>query len=163
MQVRELVGPLCDNAQGIFEEGNDDEEAADAREVSTGGISRFPSGQRRGTVSEDSRLDGVEDSVQQVLELARLGAQLVERTGVVRAVVVAPRVAKGALVAQMVASGAAYLRHGWWCSREEERVGGGRCRGDWVALLRTGVLHAIDLRNVRLCQRPNPLRLTLMC
>lgn len=34
VQVRELVGPLCDNAQGIFEEGNDDEEAADAREVS---------------------------------------------------------------------------------------------------------------------------------
>lgn len=40
VEVRELVGPLCDNAQGIFEESNDDEEAADAREVSTGRISR---------------------------------------------------------------------------------------------------------------------------
>lgn len=28
-------------------------------------------------------------------------------------------------------------------------------------LLRTGVLHAIDLGNVRLCQRPNRLRAAL--
>jgi hypothetical protein len=74
---------------------------------------------------QHSRLDGVGDSVEHVLELARLGAQLVEGTGVIVAVVVAPRVAEGALVAQMVASCAANLRHGWWCSREEGSVGGG--------------------------------------
>jgi hypothetical protein len=62
----------------------------------------------------DSRLDGVRDSVQHVLELARLRPQLVHRARVVPGVIVAPRVAERALVAQVVASCAAYLRHGWY-------------------------------------------------
>ena len=67
------------------------------------------------------RLDRVGDSVQHVLEFACLGPQLVEGTRVVVHVVVAPGVAKGALVSQMVTSCAAYLRHGW---RIVERKGG---------------------------------------
>lgn len=59
-----------------------------------------------------SRLDGVRNGVQQILELARLRPQLVQRARVVPGVVAPPSIAEGALVAQMVASGAAYLRHG---------------------------------------------------
>lgn len=59
------------------------------------------------------RLDWVGHRVNHILELARLGPQLFEGTRIVPHVVVAPGVAKGTLVAQMVASGAAYLGHGW--------------------------------------------------
>jgi len=60
----------------------------------------------------DSRLDGIRQSVQHVLNLARLHAQLVERTGVVPGVVAAPSIAEGTLVAEVVARCATYLRHG---------------------------------------------------
>jgi hypothetical protein len=33
VQVGELVAPLCDDAQGILEEGDDDEESANRREI----------------------------------------------------------------------------------------------------------------------------------
>jgi hypothetical protein len=60
----------------------------------------------------DSRLDGVGQGVQHILNLARLRAQLVERAGVVPGLVAAPSIAERALVAEVVAGGAAYLRHG---------------------------------------------------
>lgn len=66
-----------------------------------------------------SRLDGVRYSVQHVLELARLRPQLVQRTRVVSGVIAASSIAEGALVPKMVASGAAYLRHGE-CRMEEK-------------------------------------------
>jgi hypothetical protein len=34
VQVSELVTPLCENAQRIFEEGNDDQEATDCWQIS---------------------------------------------------------------------------------------------------------------------------------
>lgn len=34
VEVDQLVIPLCDNAQGVFEESDDNEESADRREVS---------------------------------------------------------------------------------------------------------------------------------
>ena len=128
VEICELVGPLGDYTQCVFEESNDDEEAANAREVSRTRLAKVSKWQRSHTLPgvqraalyfwQYSRLDGVRDSVQPVLDPARLRSQLVQRTGVIVRVVVAPRVAKGALVAQMVASCAAYLRHGWLCSRE---------------------------------------------
>jgi hypothetical protein len=35
MEVEKLVAPLCYDADGIFEEGDDDEEAADCWEISS--------------------------------------------------------------------------------------------------------------------------------
>jgi hypothetical protein len=67
----------------------------------------------RSVASEGNlRLDGVGQSVQHILNLARLRPQLVQRTRVICRVVIPPRVAERALVAKMVAGGAANLRHG---------------------------------------------------
>lgn len=59
-----------------------------------------------------SRLHGLRERVQEVLNLVRLFAQLVERAGVVGGAVAASSITEGALVSQMVAGGAADLRHG---------------------------------------------------
>jgi hypothetical protein len=113
VKICELVPPLCHYAERVFEECYDDEEAANSWEVPVGYTLAMFLSRLSHTSGAYSRLDGVRDSVQHVLELARLRPQLVQRTRVVPAVIVAPRVAKRALVAQMVASCAAYLRHGW--------------------------------------------------
>jgi hypothetical protein len=60
----------------------------------------------------DSRLKGVGQGVQHVLNFTRLRPQLVERTRVIRAIVGSPSIAEGALVAKMVAGCATNLRHG---------------------------------------------------
>jgi hypothetical protein len=67
----------------------------------------------------DSRLDGVGHGVQEVLNLARLRPQLIQRTRVVPRVISSSSIAEWALVAEMVASGATYLRHG--CGKVKER------------------------------------------
>jgi len=66
----------------------------------------------RETLGSDSRLDGVGQGVQHVLNLARLRPQLVQRTRVIRAVVGSPSIAERALIAKMVAGCATDLRHG---------------------------------------------------
>jgi hypothetical protein len=60
----------------------------------------------------DLRLDGLGHGVQEILNLARLRPQLVQRTRVIARVVGSPSVAERALVAKVVAGSAAYLRHG---------------------------------------------------
>jgi hypothetical protein len=56
VEICELVGPLRDYAQGIFEESNDDEEAADAREVAKeSGLAGLSSGQRGSTTCSVQR------------------------------------------------------------------------------------------------------------
>jgi hypothetical protein len=78
--------------------------------VSDGG---FVAASRRSIASEGNvRLDGVGQSVQHILNLARLRPQLVQRTRIIRGVVIPPRIAEWALVAKVVAGGAADLRHG---------------------------------------------------
>jgi len=37
-QIPELVTPLCDDSECVLEEGDDDEEAADRREVGSEGL-----------------------------------------------------------------------------------------------------------------------------
>lgn len=60
----------------------------------------------------NSRLHGLGEGVQKVLDLVGLFPQLVERAGVVCGAVAASSIAEGALVAQVVAGGAANLGHG---------------------------------------------------
>src|SRR5690242_14806787 len=60
---------------------------------------------------ENSRLDGVRQCVQKVLNLVGLLPELIERAWVVRGAIVPSSVTKGALVSQMVARCAPYLRH----------------------------------------------------
>lgn len=138
VEICELVGPLSHDAQRVFEKGHDNQEAANCWEITVAKVRisllvllrracSTTTSQSHGRVPPRDwrphlRLGGVRDSVQHVLELARLGPQLVEGTGIVAHVVVAPGVAKGALVAQMVASCAAYLCHGWECSRGGKRM-----------------------------------------
>jgi hypothetical protein len=122
VEICELIGPLCDYAQRVFEKSYDDEEATNAREIAmeqTGqSYSRLFIYHR---LLGNSRLDGVGDIVQHVFELARLRPQLVQRTRVVPGIVIAPRVAERALIAQMISCCATYLRHG--CGTVvEERV-----------------------------------------
>lgn len=38
LEVHKLVVPLCDDPDGVFDECNDDEEAADGREVSVDAV-----------------------------------------------------------------------------------------------------------------------------
>lgn len=62
MQVHQLIAPLRQNAQRIFQESDDDQEAADGGQV---------------------RLDGFAERVQPILDLARLLADGIEGRGVV--------------------------------------------------------------------------------
>jgi hypothetical protein len=69
----------------------------------------------------DLRLDRLGHGVQEILNLACLRPQLVQRTRVIACIVGSPSVAEWALVAKMVAGSAAYLRHG--CEKVKEREG----------------------------------------
>ena len=88
MQIHQLVGPLGENPERIFKESNDNQEAADGREVG---------------------LDRLAERVQPVLDLARLLADGVERRRVVGRVV-ARRAGAGVearvLAGEVVAGGA---------------------------------------------------------
>lgn len=79
-EVEELVSPLCDDAESIFQEGDDDEEAAHGRKVpglrvsSTQSIGIGVAGARVGY----SRLYGLADAVEDIFNLARVRPDLVE-------------------------------------------------------------------------------------
>jgi hypothetical protein len=125
VQICELVTPLRYYAQCVLEESDNDQEAANCWKVSIQsrrlaidldayGAPCHPKSpeqllQPRGNYL---RLDGVRNRVQHIFELACLRPQLVQRARVVTCVIAAPSIAEGTLVAQMVASCAAYLRHG---------------------------------------------------
>lgn len=66
-----------------------------------------------------SRLDRVGQRIQEILNLVRLLPELIERTRVVRGAVVPPSITERALVSQVVASCAPYLRHS--CGRKQKR------------------------------------------
>jgi len=92
MQINQLIIPLRQNPQRILQKRDHNQEPAD-----------------RGQVG----LDGLAEGIQQVLDLARLLADRVERRGVIGGIVArrGPG-AKVVLGAEVVAGGAADLRHG---------------------------------------------------
>jgi hypothetical protein len=129
VEVRELVAPLCQNAQRILEESDNDQEAADSWkipiETTLALLSRVElvvaailRCKLRG-VQGHSRLDRVGQRVQEVLNLVRLLPELIEWTRVVRGAIVPSSVTERALVSQVVARCAPYLRHN--CGRKQKR------------------------------------------
>lgn len=58
LQVKQLIGPLSDDTESIFEEGNDDQETANGREIG---------------------LDRLADGVERILNLAGIGSNLLEK------------------------------------------------------------------------------------
>lgn len=58
LQVEQLVGPLGDDTESIFEEGDDDQETANGREIG---------------------LDRLAEGVERILNLAGIGSNLVEK------------------------------------------------------------------------------------
>ena len=130
VEIGELVSPLCYYAQRVFEEGHHNQESANCWYVSVGGrcqleslwrAARYTSRATTSDVVADSRLQRFRPAVQNVLNFACLHPQLVQWTRIVPRLVAAPSIAERALVAQMIASGAAYLRHGGRkvCERRE--------------------------------------------
>lgn len=116
VEVGELVTPLGYYSKRIFEESDDNQEASNCGQIAvgrhvSGGIQDRTRAARALRGERDSRLDGVGERVQPVLDLASLFPQLLERTGVVGGAVTATSAPEGALVAQVVARGTAYLRH----------------------------------------------------
>lgn len=104
----------------------------------------------RESCARHSRLDGLRERVQHVLNFARLLSELVQWTGIVPCVIIAPRVAEGALVAQVVSCCASYLRHGGYGRKGKEVSlassaprGKGRYTGFWCFVAaRPGVVRA---------------------
>lgn len=68
---------------------------------------------------EHSRLDWIRQRVEKVLNFVRLLSELIKRTRVVRGTIVPSSVTEGALVSQVVARCAPYLRHG--CGRKQRK------------------------------------------
>lgn len=127
VQVEQLVAPLRYYSQRIFEECNDDQEAAEGWEVSINCRSRQHdcSPSRRGSAvganrggqlvteceEENVRFHGLRYSVQILLNLASLLFDRIERTWIVGRIVI-PWAAKRTLGAQMVARSSSDLGHG---------------------------------------------------
>lgn len=70
-------------------------------------------------LQDHSRFDRVGQRVQKVLNLVCLLPKLIERARVVRGAIVPSSVTEGALVSQVVARCAPYLRHS--CGRKQKR------------------------------------------
>lgn len=83
LQVGELIAPLGNDAERIFQEGNDDQEPADGREVP---VTPELSASGNQALLEHSRLDGLGEGVQPVLNLACLLSNGVQRAGVARGI-----------------------------------------------------------------------------
>lgn len=170
VEICKLVVPLCDYAQRIFEESDDNQEATNCWEVpirtavSACSDAAFvtPWLQMRNVPRRDSRLDGVGHGVQEVLNLVRLRPQLVQRTWVVPCIISSPSIAEWALVAKMVACGSTYLRHG--CGgkvKERGRLGRGGCGFERASLGFWGseALHSCERGLSRLPRNFNALNL----
>lgn len=81
VEVGELVAPLRDDAQGILEEGDDDEKAANCRNVAAPMLANHAA--CLPLTDRDSRLHGMRQSVEPVFDLARLFANGIQRARVV--------------------------------------------------------------------------------
>jgi hypothetical protein len=81
LQVKKLIGPLGDDTKSIFEEGDDDQETANGREIAVnrdkGQLSELQTRLQR--TSLDSRLDRLADGVERILNLAGIGSNLLEK------------------------------------------------------------------------------------
>jgi len=81
LQVEQLVGPLGDDTESIFEEGDDDQETANGREIAVnkdkGQLSELQTRWYR--TSLDSRLDRLAEGVERILNLGGIGSNLVEK------------------------------------------------------------------------------------
>lgn len=135
VEVCELIAPLCQNAQRILKESDNDQEAADSWQISIQGrISSIASWTapdcRKSTLqapqlSGNSRLNRVGQGIQEILDLVCLLSKLIKRAWVVCGAIVPSSVTEWALVSQVVARCAPYLRHD--CGRKQRR----RAEWDW--------------------------------
>lgn len=135
VQVEQLVAPLGDNSEGILKEGDNNQEAADGGQVaivrpSSAWLQKSRAFRQAPCQDQgsNSRLDGLAESVQHILNLARLLADHVQRAGFL---VVHTRAAKGrgATGAQAVGR-ASLLSH-----RDEGLIGREGRKGWWTRLL----------------------------
>jgi hypothetical protein len=110
VQVGELVAPLGDDAQGILEEGDDDEESANRRDITATQTSVECNSKRAGNC-ENSRLDRMRQGVEPVFNLARLFTNGIQRAGIVGGVW-SSGTAKRRLRAQVVSCRPSDLSHG---------------------------------------------------
>jgi hypothetical protein len=81
LQVKQLIGPLGDDTESIFKEGDDNQETANGREIAVnkdkGQLSELQTRFQR--TSLDSRLDRLADGVERILNLAGIGSNLLEK------------------------------------------------------------------------------------
>ena len=135
-QINELVIPLCHDTQGVFEESDDDEEAADhgkVSELSMSGQQRVLSSSLSGishgalcswqmsTTSRskmDIRFQRVGYGIQPVLDLAGLFTYLVQRTRVVGCICATGTAEAIVLGTEIVAGRATDVSHLECCSCE---------------------------------------------
>lgn len=110
VQVGELVTPLGDDAQGILEEGDDDEESANRRDITATQTSVECNSKRAGNC-KNSRLDGMRQGVEPVFNLAGLFANSIQRTGIIGGVW-SSGISKRGLRAQVVSCRPSDLSHG---------------------------------------------------
>jgi hypothetical protein len=135
VQVGELVTPLGDDAQGILEEGDDDEESANRRDITVAPANQQPLATSRETqkLQKNSRLDGMRQGIEPVFNLAGLFTNGIQRTGIVGGVWSSGPAERRGLRAQVVSCCPSDLSHGFCCGRMVLK--GGRERG-----LREGLL-----------------------
>jgi hypothetical protein len=127
VQVGELVIPLGDDAQGILEEGDDDEESANRRDITVAPAaisnrSQLPENTR---AAKNSRLDGMRQGIEPVLNLAGLFTNGIQRTGIVGGVWSSGPAKRRGLRAQVVSCRPSDLSHGF-CVCVEEWCGEGK-------------------------------------
>lgn len=81
LQVKKLIGPLSDDTESVFKEGNNDQETANGREIAVnkdkGQLSELQTRLQR--TSLDSRLHRLADGVERILNLAGIGSNLLEK------------------------------------------------------------------------------------
>lgn len=116
MKIQKLIIPLCYYSERILDEGHDDQEAADGGQEAVERASAMSAtrGHTRPYAPDEplgwmyARLDGLAQPVQQVLDLARLLPDSVQRA-LLRPVLGRP--SEGARRGHAVATRASHLRH----------------------------------------------------
>lgn len=127
-QIQQLVTPLSDNPQTILNKRNNNQETTNGREMSKDTVSADLDSRGTRANKQPNRNDNnnirfnrVGNSIQPVLQFASLLPNSIQGTGIARRIG-APRTSEGVLVTEIVARGAADLRHGVSGGRGEEQV-----------------------------------------
>lgn len=119
VKIQQLVVPLGHYSERILDEGYDNQKAANGREVPVYTSIRSATLSYAFSTRSDIRLDGFAKRIQDVLNLARLLPDCVERAGLGRVVVDGS--SERARGTNAIAAGSPHLRH---CVRYD-RVGSG--------------------------------------